>query len=398
MDLLEHLIQFSSESLPITGKLYGDDKKKWNLKQGVDSIRNNWFPTEPQSKRLTPDVMVQFEEKVSWWNTYIEGLRQKREKRPSKVRESTKKESPKTQRTAKKRSISETISKTPLLDYLIKWSPDVLPLTGKTYGDENRDLKREIDDIRDNWFPERQPIRKLSQKEKHDYMLNVPFWASYINGLRQKRKVCFAKRCEMQKKGYDASTFTCHHEDFKNKMASMFADYVRQLCPSGNWLVLDDFSKSSDKLRTISALKAATSDSSISPPGQVYMCNPGARQVSAAEKEGAVSVQKLCEKALAVEWRSVSYSAAYLDTCSGSVVYVGRLIDMILTHATNQFVIGVTLTGRDSQGQNILERVISLDSRIRSLGFDAPGESGLKNHMFFFKPNSVITAFYVRRR
>jgi hypothetical protein len=269
---------------------------------------------------------------------------------------------------------------------LVRHSPSRVPLSGKLYA--SRCLKAEVDAVRDNWFRGRRPTKKLSRKVMSKFESKLPYWKDYIQGLRRQRQARTKKRAAT---GYDASTFTWGHEQFKDRMATHFAEAVKKAVPKGKWLVLDDFPKNARSgLRTLGAIK----DAGL-PVSHAHVSNPGARQAASAKRAGAVAARLLCENALAAEWSAVPFSAAYLDVCAGSGTYVTSLVDQVLKNSTRRFVLGVTLTSRDSTGQSMLERVVAMDAHLTGMGLRAPA-TALREHLFYFKPKSVVTLFYCR--
>jgi hypothetical protein len=280
------------------------------------------------------------------------------------------------------------------LSALIQFTPKEKPGTGKIYGN-NRNLKREVDAIRNNWFRDCTPIKKLTAEEKKKYDSKLIWWKDYIQGLKRRRQKCVKKQ---KVSGYNANTFTWDHESFKDRNALKFAIAVKNRVPRGRWLVLDDFSKKKKKagcLRTLTAMKKFGLDAS-----RVYVSNPGKSQVVAARRGGAVVEQSLCETAMKTVWKNVLFSAAYLDICGGSLCYLESLIDKVLFRRSirgnhingGKFVLGLTLTSRDSQGQNMVERLLATRIMMKKKGFTELESSPSS----YFKPKSIITMFYVR--
>lgn len=278
------------------------------------------------------------------------------------------------------------------LALLLKHAPNRMPHSNAVF--DGVCLKARVDAVRNNWFPGCNPSKKLTPKQMRDFDTFLPYWKSYIAGLKKLRAKRVKARIAKKKTQnlYSAIAFTDSHEKFKNDMAKRVAVLFSEHVPDGKWLVLDDFGRQRSKgLRTVSFLKAAHLAYK-----NAYVCNPGRSQVESALRAGVNAAQTLCEKALVNEWKDVSFSGAYLDFCSGSAAYVENIVDLAMKSASRRFVMGITITGRDSAGQSIIDRYLDIDQvLVRKYDFVPLGRAQ-RDSVFFFRAKSVLTVFYVR--
>lgn len=280
-----------------------------------------------------------------------------------------------------------------ILKHLLKYSPRTMPITGKLYGGVLKlNLKAEMEACRNNWFKGKSISKRLSKDQKLAFEVKLPYWKAYIKSLK-KLRVCRSKAKVKASQGYDASVFTSTHEKFKDRMSAKFSKTVLRVGKSSIGravLVLDDFNKDKKTLRSLSHLTLLGIESC-----EIYIPNPGEKPYRAALKSGANSEQLLCEKALKEPWRGIRFDAAYLDFCTGSASYANRLIDLVMANAKPRFSLAVTLTGRDTNGDNMLERITSIDSSCQACGLSLASPC-LSESVFQFKPSSVVTVFYNR--
>lgn len=310
-----------------------------------------------------------------------------------------------------------------VIDNLVLYSANKVPRSHALYGPaRNLRLKDQLEEIKDNWFTHEghEPRVRLTYAEKQECQKKLPWIKSYIAGLRslrQKRKAASmalgrtAAACSAWRKrnlqaaaaaassnsSYSSANFTTEHEEFKDRTSEFFAEQVKRRVPSAKWIVLDDFPRRSKKtLRTLSAMKKA----GLNIQDQAFLCNPGARQVQVATQHGIKGVaQMTCEDAMRTVWRHMSFGAAYLDLCGGTVKYVTSVLETVMPNCTDKCVVGVTITGRDAAGQTMSTRLGLLTKFMRTRYNMTPlavSSQGKRKHLVRYKRASVVTLYFSR--
>jgi hypothetical protein len=271
-----------------------------------------------------------------------------------------------------------------LLRLLVRHCPHGLPRTGKCY--DGHSLKALLDARKGNWRPGSRIGTKVRQPEI--FLKKLPWFKTWVQ--RDGTVGCT----------YSAQGHTIHHERFKDDMSERFATQARLAHEEGGEgvLILDDFVSGRSGLRTLSAL----AEHSV-PMSKVYVANPGARQVRAAKRKGAHGACMRLEKALAGPWQSRVFSAAYFDSCSGSVPYLKSALEAILRQSTAPFRLAFTIVGRTSQRFNpdkpacLIARLSALDAFLRlEHGLSKIGRSDEDAVYPYSGQNRVVTVFYER--
>ncbi len=87
------------------------------------------------------------------------------------------------------------------------------------------------------------------------------------------------------------------------------------------------------------------------------------------EKSGKIDqVEKgAIENLLMNKWKSENFNAAYFDLCTGSASIISQVLSALLSVDRKCSIIGFTMTQRDPQGYNQVERLDKIESLIRHL-------------------------------
>lgn len=302
-----------------------------------------------------------------------------------------------------------------ILKNLVTYTPNRVPRSHTPYGIHRLCLKDQLESVRDNWFTGRTARVKLSIAQKRAFMQKLPWLHSYIRELREYRKKrtnndAIRQGCRawctkyLRKAAKDATTtyssisFTQDHETFKDDTSQAFAKQVKRKVSDANWIVLDDFPKKSRRdLRTLTAMKKA----GLAVRKYAYMCNPGRKQIEAAERMDIKGIaQMTCEDAMQSVWKKIKFGAAYLDLCAGTVDYVMKVVDAVMMNTKRQCVLGVTITSRDKTGHTMSERIKIIRERMwRRHGFRPLVVSDTKQKkesLIRYKRNFVVTMYFSR--
>jgi len=191
--------------------------------------------------------------------------------------------------------------------------------------------------------------------------------------------------------GYDASTFTADHLDFKDECTSTFVRNVLDFCDPGcNVAYLDAFDGTEAKgLRTTKALLAAGVV-----PSRLYMANFDDAVCRKLKEYGADTHEQCCTFVAALDdkWRAVRFGAVYLDLCTGSSEEILDNLAAALPAMERRCAVGFTFTRRDGNGETAVERQYIIESFLRENGFERNSHDGLR----VFPPSGVYTQFYSR--
>lgn len=327
-----------------------------------------------------------------------------------------------------------------LLKKLLRWSPKNVPLSHVKYGPDKEDLKSQLERIRNNWCPAdgvtvatAPPALRLTPVQKKEFTTALPWITPYVQALREKRSkrrsgntsaaaASSAASCRAWRKrklvaaavssarsgsksstkstlsSYSTANFTEDHEEFKELTSAAFARAVKAKVSKSRWVVLDDFSKKSkQRLRTLSVMKSVGLDVNR----RAFLCNPGERQVMVALRSGMQGVARMkCEDAMQTVCRRMKFGAAYLDLCAGSARYVSAVLSAVMEKSTKQFVVGVTITGRDRTGECMsarLKRLTTMLEKQHGMKPLAVSEQGEERHVLRYRGgSSVVTMYFCR--
>lgn len=320
-----------------------------------------------------------------------------------------------------------------LLKKLLRWSPKNVPLSHVKYGPDHEDLKSQLERIRNNWCPAdgvtvaaAAPALRLTPAQKKEFTTALPWITPYVQALREKRSkrrgcnassaaASSAASCRAWRKrklvaaavssatksalsSYSTVNFTEDHEEFKELTSAAFARAVKAKVSKSRWVVLDDFSKKSkQRLRTLSVMKSAGLDVNR----RAFLCNPGERQVMVALKSGMQGVARMkCEDAMQTVCKRMKFGAAYLDLCAGSAQYVSAVLSAVMEKSTKQFVVGVTITGRDRTGECMstrLKRLTAMLEQQHGMKPLAVSEQGEERHVLRYRGGSSVVTMYFSR-
>ena len=201
---------------------------------------------------------------------------------------------------------------------------------------------------------------------------------------------------------YDPVTLSQKHHEHKDMCNRELVEGMRRVFGRilpGYVAVLDDLNGESPPApRTAKALR----DAGV-PLSRILAPNKESSVVQALQNFGVVSMKKHFSWAFQEEYREHNVSAAYIDTCSGNLTELERMVDcMRLNNKEGHLVLGYTIVLRcftEGGAKSFTQRVLHMTDYMHSIGFE-PLKKTLDASYFEYndKAQRVGTAFWMKPR
>ena len=201
---------------------------------------------------------------------------------------------------------------------------------------------------------------------------------------------------------YDPAALSLRHHEHKDACNRLFVDGLCRVFGQslpGYVAVLDDLNGESPPVpRTAKALR----DGGV-PLSRILSPNKEAAVVRALQDFGVNSVKKHFSWAFQEEYWTHNVSGAYLDSCSGDLYELQRMVDcMRLNNKEGHLVLGYTLVLRcftEGGAKSFTRRVLEMTDYMQSNSFEPLMRTLDASYLEYNdKAQRVGTAFWLRRR
>jgi hypothetical protein len=188
---------------------------------------------------------------------------------------------------------------------------------------------------------------------------------------------------------YEPSNHEPQHAAWKQAMNAVFTELVSDFTISGdNVLYLDDL-----EAHTTTALRSRFGNSRT-----LFVANWNDKTRASLKSSDNIDEVEQCALAdlLVKKWRNKLFAAAYLDLCSKSASSICEALRNLLRSKNQCKIVGFTMTQRDSEDYNQVERLDRVESELRRLCPKMYRVTDLQKFKdVLWTDNGVVTRFYL---